>query len=314
MTTNLTPAETLRSSGDLIADRRFTYAQDLAKEGEWAAAAGLLAQILELVPTWPAAWFKLGEIEAARGDEAASAAAFATALALDSRDELGAGLHLARLGAAAAPQSAPEAYVRTLFDHYAARFDAHLLGELRYRAPPLLAAAVQSLGAKTFAQAIDLGCGTGLAGAAFRGMARRLAGIDLSAGMIAAARVKGIYDRLEVASIDAFLATEPAASADLLIAADVLCYVGDLAPAMRGASRVLMPGGLFALTLQKGQGSQGRQEGYAIGPDLRFAHAPDYVRETAAAQGLATARIEEAPLRRDAGAEVLGLVVLLRKT
>ena len=50
---------------------------------------------------------------------------------------------------------------------------------------------------------LDLGCGTGLAGAAFRPHVDWLAGVDLSPKMIEVARAKGLYDRLAVADIGA---------------------------------------------------------------------------------------------------------------
>ena len=139
-------SQKFRSSGDLLADRRFSRAEAFAVEGEFEAAADLLAQVLERVPDWPPAWFKQGEIDGRRGRLAEAADAYARALALDPADVLGASLHLARLGAAASPECAPQAYVRNLFDQYAERFDAHLVDRLFYRGPDLLAAAVQSLG------------------------------------------------------------------------------------------------------------------------------------------------------------------------
>ena len=171
----------------------------------------------------------------------------------------------------------------------------------------LLLAAVQSLGERRFAHVIDLGCGTGLSGAAFRTMAERLTGVDLSPGMIAAARVKRLYDRLEVANIQDFLIAESPASAALVVAGDVLCYVGDLAPLLKAAHDALEPDGLFAATLQKGEAA------FELGADLRFAHAPSYVRQTAAMSGFTVAIMNEAASRRDAGADVAGLVVVLRK-
>lgn len=302
-----TAAPVLRSSGDLIADRRLGYAEGLIGDGDLDAAAELLIEILERVPDWVMAWFKLGEVEASRGARDAAADAFARALALDPDDELGAGLHLARLGAAVAPASAPPAYIRSLFDQYAGRFEAHLVEKLAYRGPQLLRGAVRGLSDRPFAHAIDLGCGTGLAGAAFRASVQRLTGVDLAPKMVAAAAAKNIYDRLEVASIEAFLVSEPPASADLLVAADLLSYIGDLAPVMQAARQVLRPGGLFAMTLQRGEAS------IALGADLRFAHAPDYLSDCAAAQGLAIRRLEEAALRRDGNADVAALVAVLEK-
>lgn len=302
-----TAAPVLRSSGDLIADRRLGYAEGLIGDGDLDAAAELLTQILERVPGWSMAWFKLGEVEASRGAPGTAADAFARALTLDPDDELGAGLHLARLGAAAAPASAPAAYIRSLFDQYAGRFETHLVEKLAYRGPQLLRSALRGLSDGPFAHAIDLGCGTGLAGAAFRAVAQRLTGIDLAPKMVAAAATKNIYDRLEVAAIEAFLASEPPASADLLVAADSLSYIGELAPVIEAAQQVLRPGGLFAMTLQRGEAA------VTLGADLRFAHAPDYLSDCAAAQGLAVRRLEEAALRRDRDADVAALVAVLEK-
>ena len=43
------------SSGNLIVDRRFEWARDLAAKGDLAGAADLLTQALELAPTYAAA-------------------------------------------------------------------------------------------------------------------------------------------------------------------------------------------------------------------------------------------------------------------
>jgi hypothetical protein len=46
-----------------------------------------------------------------------------------------------------------------------------------------------------FGAMLDLGCGTGLGGAAFRAFVDRLVGVDLSPAMVAQASAKGLYDR-----------------------------------------------------------------------------------------------------------------------
>ena len=90
-----------------------------------------------------------------------------------------------------------------------------------------------------FAHALDLGCGTGLAGVAFRDCVERLEGIDLSPGMVAEARAKGIYDALHVGEVVAHLKAATDRQFDLILAADVLVYVGDLAPLFLEVARVL---------------------------------------------------------------------------
>ena len=209
------------------------------------------------------------------------------------------------LGAEPTPAIAPESFVRSLFDQYAESFDAHLVNNLSYRAPDLLAEAVCRLGRDRFAEAIDLGCGTGLCGAAFRSVTGFLAGVDLSPAMIEVSRSKGFYDRLVVQGLHDFMAAEPASSADLVLAADVFIYVGDLAPVFGLARRLLRAEGIFAAALQSADA------GFGLGPDLRYAHAPAYVREIAARADLDIAMMENATYRRDAGEDVPGLIVVL---
>src|SRR5207237_92179 len=119
------------------------------------------------------AWFGLGQARERLGDANAAIAAYQRALVYDSQDVLGASLALARLRVAEAPAAAAPAYVARLFDQYAPRFDEHLVEGLGYRAPTLLYDAVREVCARTnrplhFARALDLGCGTGLAGKEFK--------------------------------------------------------------------------------------------------------------------------------------------------
>jgi predicted TPR repeat methyltransferase len=297
----------LLSSGDLIADRRLAYAADYAARGEHAAAHDLLQQTLERAPDWAAAWFALGEACDSLGRLHDARAAFAQALACEPEDALGASLRLAHLGGSPAPGVAPKAYVARLFDDYAARFEAHLVGHLRYRGPQLLRKAVTEIGREHFSRTIDLGCGTGLCGEVFRPLTQHLAGVDLSARMIAQARAKTIYDRLTVLDIDAFLAAEAEESVDLLLAADVLVYIGDLRPLFAAAWRVLHPKGLFVFT------AHSAARGVRLGSDVCYAHAPEYIRDIAGAAGFALRLVEDTPVRQNAGQDIPGLIVVLEK-
>jgi predicted TPR repeat methyltransferase len=114
----------LRSSGDLLADRRFGYAQAAFDGGDHAAAADLAAQVLELVPHFAPAHALLGRAKLATGEREAAIAALQAAL--DSEPEDALGIELARLGALPPEEAIGQAYVRALFDDYAPRFDKHL--------------------------------------------------------------------------------------------------------------------------------------------------------------------------------------------
>src|SRR4051812_32206327 len=236
------PTRVFMSSGDMIADRRFDFARDLQLRGDLAAAADLLAQSTELAPRFASAWFALGELREQLGDRDGAITAFRSAQASDTDDRNGAGLRLMRL---AAPDlgAMPTTYVRILFDQYAPKFEASLTGDLGYRGPALLIKAVLAVCAAAgkpafFRRAIDLGCGTGLTARAFAAQTGEIIGIDVSPKMIELARATGLYAALEVAELLDGLRGKADASADLVLAADVMVYVHDIAPVLQEAARV----------------------------------------------------------------------------
>jgi predicted TPR repeat methyltransferase len=290
--------------GDLLAFRRYAYARSAAEDGDWRAAAEVLEQALERAPNWAPAWFALAEAREKLGDRAGAAEAFRATLRADPSDAQGAGARLALLGVGEAPKSLPKAYVARLFDDYARRFDRHLTGGLDYRGPALILDALDAVaGARRFARGLDLGCGTGLMGAALRGRVDELVGVDLSPAMIAEARETGCYDALQVGDVVDFLATRERGEFDLVVAADVLAYFGDLGKVVSSAARALAPGGLFAFTVETYAG-----ERFRLGPTMRFAHSSAYVRETAATAGLRPLAFVDASARREAGRDVPGLI------
>ncbi len=294
------------SSNDILADRRFAWAEDLSRAGDHAAAADLLEQVVERVPGWAFGWAALAEARERGGDPAGARAAWARAAALDPEEILGAAAHGARLDGDT-PDALPEAYLRALFDDYAPRFDRHLVSALDYRGPEVLTAALdRAAPGRRFARALDLGCGTGLMGVALRDRAGRIDGVDLSPAMVELARATGAYADLAAVPLAAALAASPAGAYDLVVAADVLVYLGDLAPTFAGAGRALRPGGLLAFTVQ----SPAEGEGFALGPDMRFSHAPAYVEGALRAAGLGCLLLEPTSTRREKGIAVAGLVAV----
>lgn len=299
------------SSGDLIADRRFEFAKELEKRGDLAGAADLYAQAVEVAPDFASAWFALGEVKARLGDNAAAVDAFRRALAAEPEDRHGATVQLARLTGEATQM--PVGYVRALFDQYARHYDLSLLEGLDYRGPQLLfdavMAACTALGrVPWFGRALDLGCGTGLAGAVFAPRVDSLVGVDLSAAMIEQARRTGRYHQLDVADVSGFLASENERSASLVIAADALPYCSDLAPLAGAVARVLDDGGLFGFTVETHEGN-----GVLLRETMRYAHGEDHVRAALADAGLDVVSLTAASSRREKSIPVPGLVVVAAK-
>jgi predicted TPR repeat methyltransferase len=241
----------------------------------------------------------------------ATGAAEAARRALSAGGEVGAQARflLASLGEGKAPARPSEAYVRNLFDAYAPRFEAELTGQLGYRTPEALANLLRGAGLapEEALDVLDIGCGTGLSGIALRGWARRMTGVDLSPRMLEQAGKHGIYDALQEAELVTYLTEHPAAF-DLVVAADVLNYLGDLRPALNAMAAALRPGGHAAFSLETDE-----EAPYALGEGMRYRHNPAHVLALADATSLRLVAREEVVLREERGTQVAGTLLVLRR-
>jgi predicted TPR repeat methyltransferase len=278
-----------------------------------AEAAAIYRRAAELDPGRVSVWRLLGKVYEQLGDRDSAIDALRRARQLDPSDPLGASVELMRLGADELSEM-PRAYVRQLFDQYAATFDTALVERLGYRGPSLLLEAVLSAcrahqKPTNFKHAIDLGCGTGLVAVAFAHLVDQFIGVDISPAMIEQARARGLYARLEEADMLEGLRTTPDSSVDLVVSADVMIYVADLLPVLKEASRVLVSGGLLALTLERHDG-----DGFILGDGRRYAHSASYLRASIQAVGLVVSQLEQHSSRHERGVPVPGLVVVAEKS
>lgn len=175
---------------------------------------------------------------------------------------------------------APVEYIQNLFDHYALYYDKHLLKTLHYQVPFLIRDAVIAATGQRAAKwrVLDLGCGTGLSGEIIKTFAEQLVGIDLSAKMLEEAGKKNIYDELHVGDFTELLKNkyQQYPPFDLIIAADVLGYIGDLATVFERCAAVLKPGGLWVFSIEKTT-----HYPFTLQPNARFAHTQTYIHELA---------------------------------
>jgi predicted TPR repeat methyltransferase len=282
----------------------------LKKSGDLAGALDSYEHALGLRPDYALAEHYRANVLRALGRREDAIAAYHRARELGA-DPAGIAFALAALGEGEAPAAAPADYVKELFDQYAGHFDRHLVEVLGYRTPELLASLLRANLGKdgVLESALDLGCGTGLCAPLLRPLARHLAGVDLSGKMLDKARAAGLYDALACADILDWLEGQHAAW-DLVVAADVLVYFGDLAPLVKRVAGALRPGGWFAFSVEA-LAREGAAA-YAITASNRFAHGAQYVHDIAAAAGFSVVETRDAVLRKEHGAEVAGRLVLLR--
>ncbi len=252
----------------------------------------------------PAHYYRGNVLRAmARTDEAASAYGAALQHGFDAVQVQFA---LASIGRGAAPARAPDGYVKELFDQYADHFDQHLQGVLGYRMPEYIAEALQAFGPHAGLTAIDLGCGTGLCAPYLRPMSRQLIGVDLSGQMLDRARQRGLYDELACADMVDFLGQRPAAC-DLIVAADVFGYVGDLAPVFHAVQGTLGERGLFCFSVEVGEGAD-----YTLQSSNRYAHSLHYIERLANSIGFDLLAANTKGVRRENSIDLQALIIVLR--
>jgi predicted TPR repeat methyltransferase len=280
----------------------------LAKLGKVDEAIAALEQAVDLRPQYANAYHNLGNVLDQAGRLEQARQAYQAALRINpALDE--ARYDLAALGAGPPPPGTPRPYLMRLFDSYAISFDRHLVEELNYQVPQMLYDAVMgTLGVPrpTGLDVIDLGCGTGLVGKWFRPAAGRLTGVDVSPGMIEQARRRQVYDQLVLADVVDHLQGRQEAC-DLVLAADVFIYMGDLAALFAEVARLLRPGGRFAFSLETTTG----QADYLLQHNRRYAQSLTYIQRLAGQRQLTTIRSEAVQLRRHGSEGAAGLIVVL---
>ena len=206
--------------------------------------------------------------------------------------------------------SAAQSYVPALFDHYAGLFDEHLTGTLEYRVPQVLLELVQRHHPGPIATALDLGCGTGLVGEAFRGVVGAMDGVDIAPEMVRKAREREIYRNVVIDDVTQALETEQFAGPyELVTAADVFIYLGPLETVFARVATALRSGGLFGFSIETATGS----EAVEIRSSGRFAHADVYVTDLAAGHGFSLLERLPLPIRQERNRPIDGAIYLLQR-
>ena len=297
-----------------------------AQDEHWGQAAALYRRAIAVKADDAAAYQGLGRVlqNAGKTEEALTAMrqAVRASRAVDSQPKsiehfeqkikltsINAELHytLATVTNLTPPAQIPAALLTDLFDRYAETFDDHLRKELLYTLPEKIVDAVAAQLPAVPMDILDLGCGTGLCGPLLKPWARWLAGVDLSPLMIERAKLRDVYDRLEVCDlVDALRRADRAF--DLLTAADVLLYIGDLSPVFEAAAKALRPGGLFAYSVEGGTGDRY----YLQVKSKRFAHSEPYLKKLAAMYGFKEESFEAVAARMDGGKPVPAYLAVLR--
>ncbi len=210
------------------------------------------------------------------------------------------------------PDRASVDYIANVFDGFSVTFD-QTLERLQYRAPELIGRQLKSYRPDGALDVLDLGCGTGLCGPLVRPLAKKLVGIDLSSGMLTKAKERGDYDELIQVDIPAYLALNPQGF-DSIIAADTLCYFGDLREVLHASASALRQGGICIFTVERAEREEAGEHGFILRAHGRYAHDEASLRALLNQSGFNVLEMTDEVLRHEGGEPQHGWLVTAERT
>lgn len=281
----------------------------LDSQGEPAEAVARYEAVLARAPNLDNALLGLTYSALRAGDGARAQMAADRLLALKPDDEQVRYWHALAHGQTPATQ--PSNVVASLFDGFADRFDMHLVRGLQYQVPRLVAEQLLALHPDRAFNLLDLGCGTGLVAVYLGPIQGHIIGVDLSEKMIQQAARHNLYSRFHNINVLDALRETPAEHYEAITCTDVLVYVGELAPVIPNALRILKPGGHFIFSCETA--AEGEAD-VVLRPSGRYAHKASAVERQCREAGFDDVRIEHLPtLRTEGGQPLPGFLVTAHK-
>ncbi len=270
-------------------------------------AIDYLSEALKYQPSDIESHLNIAAIYLKLNDQAQAITHYQQALAVDPENKEIQHILMALQGSTT-PSNAPKEYISHLFDQYANYYEQHLTIHLQYRVPQLLFQAVDTEANLENPQwrILDLGCGTGLCGEYFKDFAVEMIGVDASAAMLEIATQKGIYNELHHSMIQPYLSV--CKQFDLMIAADVFTYIGELDSIFQQVKCALRIGGYFAFTVEATN-----QAPFTLQQTIRYAHSKNYLNTLITAHQFTIQRFDNIILRQQRNQPVNGYLIVLTR-
>ena len=204
-------------------------------------------------------------------------------------------------------------YVREIFDVFADDFE-EVLSALNYQAPRFIADEFKRILPTILVKKIDVldvGCGTGLCGLELKKITPQiiLYGVDISEKMLEKAAQKKCYKKLFKDDLENYFLTSKN-KFNVIVAADVLTYFGELKNLILGFRNSLHQQGKIILTVSA---NTINEDDYFLHASGRFLHHRKYLEKVLSDNGFAIEKTEEKILRTEGDNDVLGYVITAEK-
>jgi len=304
----ITALESYKKSIALLpdyADAHNNLGTTLSALGQKDDAIKCYEKVIAINPNYAEAHFNLGSTLREIGKLEAAIKSFETALIINPNyDEA---KHILNGLIGYTSKAPPREYVEKLFNGFAEKFNDSLLNKLEYNLPFLVNEIILNLSAEReiFDKVIDLGCGTGLSGKGLKALSDNLTGIDLSEKMIAKAKKLNIYDSLIVGDIVEILSSSKT-KYDLLIALDVLIYIGEVKALFKAVRSCCNIDAFFIFSVETKIG-----DGYSLLKTARYSHSEIYILN-AASEDFNLIESQEIKLRKEKEGWVLGKIYIFQ--
>lgn len=287
---------------------RYKIGLSLSATGEFAAAIEVLTALLEQQPHNPAILSARRQAALGVQDMGLAVQDAQALLNIDPANEE----HRFYLAIAQGetPQTQPAVVITHLFNALAPHYDQIWSPAFGYTLAHDVAQLISSWHPARDADVLDLGCGTGLLGAAMGRNEGVMVGVELSQAMLERAAQRNVYDKFhQVNLLDALQAT-PEGLYHIITALDVFNYVGNLDLAIPNALRILVPGGRLVFSCETGADDGAN---YSLNNTYRYCHQRSYVQALLKKSGFKDIEIHDRVLRQESDKPVHGFLVTATK-